>query len=307
MAGKKGGLGKGLDSLISNKVNTQQLNTGIVAQKEAKEAVFMVKLSKVEPNKEQPRQSFDEASLAELADSIKQYGVLQPLLVQDQKTHYEIIAGERRWRAAKLAGLKEIPVIVRDSTQREVMEIALIENIQRENLNPIEEAQAFKRLLEEFKLKQEEVAARVSKSRTAVTNALRLLKLCAPVQQMVIDGELTTGHARCLITVKNEEEQTALAKQIFDNKLSVRETEQLVKKTQEKTTTKTETAAAKSTDTATTAIYDALAEDMKQVFGTKVQIRQKSETAGKIEIAYYSTEDLDRIYQMVLQLPGQEG
>lgn len=227
MAAKKSGLGKGLDSLIANKVGTI-----VDSEKKPeldKEVVF-VKITKVEPNKEQPRKNFDEDALIELSESMKQYGILQPLLVQDKKDYYEIIAGERRWRAAKLAGLKEIPVIIKNLTNQEIVEISLIENIQRENLNPIEEAQAYKRLLEEFHLKQDEVAERVSKSRTAVTNSMRLLKLDERVQQMLMDDMISSGHARALLAVSDKEKQYNLAQQIFDEKLSVREIEKLIKK-----------------------------------------------------------------------------
>ena len=232
MAGaKKGGLGKGIDSLIPNKVARAAVsdNVGI----DLKENPISVNINKVEPNREQPRKNFDEDALQELSESIKQFGVLQPLLVQDKKDYYEIIAGERRWRAAKLAGLKEIPVIIKKLTDQEVVEISLIENIQRENLNPIEEAFAYKRLLTEFHLKQDEVAERVSKSRTAVTNSMRLLKLNDKVQQMVIDDMLTTGHARALLGIEDSEKQYLTAQKIFDEKLSVRETEKLVKKLQQ--------------------------------------------------------------------------
>ena len=174
-----------------------------------------MKITKVEPNREQPRKNFDEDALQELADSIKQFGLLQPILVQDRKDYYEIIAGERRWRAAKLAGLKEVPVIIRNYTEQEIVEISLIENIQREDLNPIEEAQAYKRLLTEFHLKQDEVAERVSKSRAAVTNSIRLLKLNEDVQRMVVDEMISTGHARALLAVENPEEQYNLAQRIF--------------------------------------------------------------------------------------------
>lgn len=184
-----------------------------------------MKITKVEPNREQPRKNFDEDALQELADSIKQFGLLQPILVQDRKDYYEIIAGERRWRAAKLAGLKEVPVIIRNYTEQEIVEISLIENIQREDLNPIEEAQAYKRLLTEFHLKQDEVAERVSKSRAAVTNSIRLLKLNEEVQRMVVDEMISTGHARALLAVENPEEQYNLAQRIFDEKLSVRDVE----------------------------------------------------------------------------------
>ena len=219
----KRGLGKGLDTLISAEAVKP------IMKEETGQAETLVKITKVEPNREQPRKTFDEDTLQELADSIKQFGLLQPILVQDRKDYFEIIAGERRWRAAKLAGLKEVPVIVKNYTEQEIMEISLIENIQREDLNPIEEAIAYKRLLEDFHLKQDELAERVSKSRTTITNSMRLLRLCEYVQQMIIDGKLTTGHARALISIEDEEQQKQLAERIFDEKLSVREVEKIVK------------------------------------------------------------------------------
>ena len=228
------GLGKGLDSLIPNALGETKTKKEIAVKSktettEGKEPQILVKITKVEPNREQPRKNFNEDALQELADSIKQFGLLQPILVQDRKDYYEIIAGERRWRAAKLAGLKEVPVIIRNYTEQEIVEISLIENIQREDLNPIEEAQAYKRLLTEFHLKQDEVAERVSKSRAAVTNSIRLLKLNEEVQRMVVDEMISTGHARALLAVENPEEQYNLAQRIFDEKLSVRDVEKLVK------------------------------------------------------------------------------
>ena len=235
MATKKRGLGQGIDSLIPNKVNankeTETVKVNAGSEKNETDGIF-VNINKVEPNREQPRKNFDEDSLVDLSESIKQVGVLQPLLVLDKKDYYEIIAGERRWRAAKLAGLKEVPVRIMNLTDQEVVEISLVENIQRENLNPIEEAFAYKRLLTEFHLKQDEVAERVSKSRTAVTNSMRLLKLDERVQQMVIDDMITTGHARALLGIEDVEKQFATAQKIFDENLSVRETEKLVKKIQ---------------------------------------------------------------------------
>ena len=226
------GLGKGLDSLIPKAIgDTSDKKDTISVQDEKKtnDSEQVIKITMIEPNREQPRKNFDEDALQELADSIKQFGLIQPILVQDRKDHYEIIAGERRWRAAKIAGLKEVPVIIRDLTEQEIVEISLIENIQRENLNPIEEAQAFKKLLTEFNLKQDEVAERVSKSRTAVTNSMRLLKLCDEVQQMVIDEMISTGHARALLSIEDTEQQYTVAQKIFDEKLSVRDVEKLVK------------------------------------------------------------------------------
>lgn len=290
MAVKKGGLGKGLDSLITDK-NISMNGKGSIQEKTSE---IKVKITKVEPNKEQPRKSFDEDALIELSESIKQFGVLQPLLVQDKKDYYEIIAGERRWRAAKMAGLKEIPVIIKNFTEQEVVEISLIENIQRENLNPIEEAIAYKRLLTEFNLKQDEVAERVSKSRTAVTNSMRLLKLDEKVQQMVIDDMISTGHARALLGIEDKEKQYQIAQEIFDKKLSVRETEKLVKKMQkEKIAPEKE-----KLDEKTLVAYHDVEEKMKAIFGTKVSINAKDNKKGKIEIEYYSMDEFNRIFEM---------
>lgn len=293
------GLGKGLDSLIPNAVGeanakkeSKQVKEDTV-YKTTDEKETVVKITSVEPNRKQPRKNFDEDALQELSDSIKQFGLLQPILVQDRKDHYEIIAGERRWRAAKMAGLKEIPVIIRDYTEQEIMEISLIENIQREDLNPIEEAQAFKRLLTEFHLKQDEVAERVSKSRAAVTNSIRLLKLSDDVQQMVIDDMISTGHARALLAVENPEEQYNLAQKIFDEKLSVRDVEKLVKNLHKPAKSK------KLDDKTMQAIYLDIEEKLKQRLSTKVTVISKGEGAGKIEIEFYNHEDLDRLMDMI--------
>ena len=294
MAAKKG-LGKGLDSLITDKVGKPAAKEEKPKSEHAADAIIM-DIKKVEPNREQPRKKFDEDALLELSESIKQFGVLQPLLVQERKDYYEIIAGERRWRAAKLAGLKEVPVIIKKLTEQQIMEISLIENIQREDLNPIEEALAYKRLLTEFNLKQDEVAERVSKSRTAVTNAMRLLKLNDKVQQMVIDEMLTTGHARALLGIEDQEKQYNVAQQIFDEKLSVRDTEKLVKNLQNERKAKPEDT--KKIDPKIEAIYRDLEEQMKKIFGTKVAINSKNEKSGKIEIEYYNQEELDRIMDL---------
>lgn len=237
----------------------------------------------------------------ELADSIKQFGVLQPLLVQEKNGFYEIIAGERRWRAAKMAGLKEIPVIVKEYTDLEIVEIALIENIQREDLNPIEEALAYKRLIHEFQLKQDEVAERVSKSRTAITNSMRLLKLDERVQQMVIDDMISTGHARALLGIEDMELQAATAAKVFDEKLSVREVEKLVKNMQKEKPEK------KKTEQDYSFLYADLEEKMKTAIGTKVSIHQKAKNKGKIEIEYYSKEDLERIIDMITHVTPISG
>lgn len=293
------GLGKGLGNLIRE----SEEDENVVVKEVVKEVVvkepgeIKVRLSQIEPNREQPRKVFDEDALIELSESIKQYGVLQPLLVQKKDKYYEIIAGERRWRAAKLAGVKEVPVIIKDYSTQEVMEIALIENIQREDLNPIEEAFAYKRLLEEFNLKQDEVAERVSKSRTAVTNSIRLLKLNEKVQQMVIDDMIQTGHARALLGIEDLEKQYNMAQKVFDEKLSVRETEKLVKKVQKEKEEVEKTKMDKQLEI----VYQDLEEKMKQILGTKVSINAKDENKGKIEIEYYNKEDLDRLIDMILE------
>ena len=288
------GLGKGLDSLIPKAdTKAESVKTTEKAEDSAKET--LVKITMVEPNREQPRKNFDEDALQELADSIKQFGLLQPILVQDRKTYYEIIAGERRWRAAKLAGLKEVPVIIRDYTDQEIVEISLIENIQREDLNPIEEAQAYKKLLTEYNLKQDEVAERVSKSRTAVTNSMRLLKLCDEVQQMIIDDMISTGHARALISIEDPEQQYMIAQRVFDEKLSVREVEKLVKDLNKPQKPKKEIIEDKSLDI----IYQDIEEKLKQSLGTKVSISSKGNGAGKLEIEFYTHDDLDKMIELL--------
>ena len=294
----KRGLGKGLDSLIPTNVMMESevkhatVSTASSAE-EGKDGTLMVKLSKVEPNREQPRKNFDEDSLQELAESLKQFGMLQPILVQNRGDYYEIIAVERRWRAAKIAGLKEVPVIVRELTDQEIVEISLIENIQREDLNPIEEAQAYKRLLTEFHLKQDEVAERVSKSRTAVTNSMRLLKLCDEVQKMVVDDMISTGHARALISIEDPEEQYLIAQKIFDEKLSVREVEKLVKDLHKPPKPP------KEENKTLQAIYQEISERLKQSLSTKVSVSAKQNGAGKIEIEFYNHEDLERLLERI--------
>jgi len=319
MAVKRGGLGKGLDSMIpvldSTATKKKTGRTAIdkeVLQNAAKEAhkhqkekmefegkpgeqVQIVKLTKVEPSREQPRKQFDADALQELAESIKQFGVLQPLLVQKKEDYYEIIAGERRWRASKLAGLKEVPVIVKEFTEQEAVEISLIENIQREDLNPIEEAMAYKRLMEEFHLKQDAIAERVSKSRTAVTNSMRLLKLDDRVQQMLIDEMISTGHARALLALESKDAQAEAAVKVFDEKLSVRETERLVKELLNPVQKKEE----KPKNQAEELVYKNLEEKIKQIIGSKVAINRRTDNKGKIEIEYYSQEELERIVELL--------
>lgn len=305
MVARRGGLGKGLDSLISPGHSAKaeakekpakpevKVVEKVVEKVIEKPVEMKLKISEIEPNREQPRKSFDEDGLIELSESIKQFGVLQPILVQKKDDYYEIIAGERRWRAAKLAGIKEVPVIIKDFTEQEVVEISLIENIQRESLNPIEEAHAYKRLMEEFHLRQDEIAERVSKSRTAVTNSMRLLKLDDRVQQMVVDEMLTTGHVRTLLALENKELQYNTAMKIFDEKLSVRETERLVKEILNPKVKKE-----KKVNLEEEAIYEGLEEKIKSIIGTKVSIHRGAKHKGKIEIEYYSQEELERIMDL---------
>ena len=306
MAGKKSGLGRGLDALFPEKTVQSKPKTVKTVKEEKKVAVDtkkssqqetsngerMMKISMIEPNREQPRKKFDEDALQELSESIKQYGILQPLLVSDKKDYYEIVAGERRWRAAKMAGLKEVPVVVKEFSTQEIVEISLIENIQREDLNPVEEAMAYKRLIDEFHLKQDEIAERVSKSRTAVTNSMRLLKLDSRVQQMM-DEMISAGHARAILAISDPEQQYNAAMKVFDEKLSVRETEKLVKSIL--TPTKKKPVVSNPTEDA---IYESLEEKMKGITGTRVFIHRKKNNKGKIEIEYYSRDDLDRIIDL---------
>ena len=293
MAGKKSGLGRGLDALFPEKTVQSKPKTVKTVKEEKKVAVDtkkssqqetsngerMMKISMIEPNREQPRKKFDEDALQELSESIKQYGILQPLLVSDKKDYYEIVAGERRWRAAKMAGLKEVPVVVKEFSTQEIVEISLIENIQREDLNPVEEAMAYKRLIDEFHLKQDEIAERVSKSRTAVTNSMRLLKLDSRVQQMMVDEMISAGHARAILAISDPEQQYNAAMKVFDEKLSVRETEKLVKSIL--TPTKKKPVVSNPTEDA---IYESLEEKMKGITGTRVFIHRKKNNKGKIEI-----------------------
>ncbi|MCQ2511295.1 MAG: ParB/RepB/Spo0J family partition protein [Lachnospiraceae bacterium] len=252
-----------------------------------------LKLSDIVPNKEQPRQEFDENSLEELADSIRQFGIIQPLVVQPKGKYYELIAGERRWRAAKLAGLKEVPVVIREFSAQETMEISLIENIQRENLNPIEEAVAFKRLINEFDLKQEEVAERVSKSRTAITNSMRLLKLPEEVQQMLISGSISSGHARALLSIDNAGLQLEIAEKIVSENLSVRDVEKLVKSLDKEKKPRKDKESPQ-----VAAAYKSIEEKLKGIVGSKVEIKRNKKGNGKIEIEYYSQTELERIIEL---------
>ena len=303
----KRGLGRGLSNLIPTDDTTEdvspkaskQTKTGAVTKTEVvKKVEQTLNINRIEPNKNQPRKEFNEDALQELADSIKQFGVIEPLVVVKRKGYYELIAGERRWRAARLAGLKEVPVVIKDYDDQQIVEIALIENIQREDLNPIEEAHAYERLIQEFNLTQDEVAERVSKSRTTVTNALRLLKLTEKVQQMLIDDMLSTGHVRALITIADPQLQYETAMYIFDKKLSVRETESYVKKLLNK---KPKEKTSEKEDPELSFLYKAIENRLKESLVTKTTIKAKTKDSGKIEIEYYSQEDLERITQLLAQ------
>ncbi len=289
---KRNGLGKGLDSLIGGGFNLAAPNKENENEDNQK-PTQMMKIRMIEPNRNQPRKQFDEDSLTELSDSIKLYGIIQPIIVCKRDSHYEIIAGERRWRAAKMAGLKEVPVIVKDYTEREIAEISLVENLQRDDLNPIEEAKAYERLIQEYQLRQEDVAERVSKSRTVITNSLRLLKLSDKVQTMLMQGLITTGHAKVLLSVASKEMQDEIADHIIDEKLSVRELENYIKGMM---APKKKEAVPKK-QFSNMELYHTLEEKMKECMGTKVHINRRDENKGKIEIEYYSADDLERIIE----------
>ena len=305
---KKGGLGKGLDSLIPEVVTetTVQGNkqeTPVVIEKEVvieKKVIvekqnLMIDINLIEPDRNQPRKKFDQDALEELADSIANYGVLQPILVQKKDDYYAIIAGERRWRAAKLARCKEVPVIIKEYSERERMEIALIENIQRENLNPIEEAIAYQSLIDEYKLKHEDIAERVSKSRSAITNSMRLLKLDSRVQDMLIEDLISMGHARALLGVEDNDMQVKIAEKVVEKALSVRETEKMVKNLGKPVVEPKKN----QENPAMAAAYRRSEDRLKQILGTKVSIQRKDENNGKIEISYFSLDELERLMELL--------
>lgn len=286
------GLGKGLDAMIPKAIPAIQEDKIVqqeIEKSDGKATETIVKITQIEPNRDQPRKEFDKEALEELSDSIKQHGLIQPILVQDRKDHYEIIAGERRWRAARLAGLKEVPVIIRNYSEQEIVEISLIENLQRKDLNPIEEALAYKKLMTDFDLKQEEVAVKVSKSRSTITNSMRLLKLSKKVQELVIKGKLSEGHARTLLSIEDSSVQDEVADKIIAENLSVRDVEKLVKNYGKPA--KEKPVVNKELDI----FYQDIAEKLKQNLGTKVQISGKGDGSGKIEIEFYTNEELDRL------------
>lgn len=298
----KKGLGKGLGALFGEDLTEDVGNeTSSVSEKvtvetkvvEVPKEVYL-KISLIEPNREQPRKEFNQEHLEELAESIRQYGVLQPIMVQKNGELYEIIAGERRWRAAKMAGLKEVPVMIRDYDKQKKMEISLIENVQRADLNPIEEAMAYMQLIEEFGLKQEEIAERVAKNRTTITNSLRLLKLDSRIQELLVQGAISNGHARALLAIEDMDKQYAAAELIVKKKLSVREVEKLVK-----SILKPDNKEKKKEEKDLSFIFQDLEEWMKSIMGTKVMIHRKDKSKGRIEIEYYSEAELERIVEMI--------
>ena len=292
-AKKKNALGKGLNVLIPETGPQPPQRRRRKSSSEASNQGVMISVNEIEPNRNQPRKTFDDASLQELAESIKQFGIIQPIVVKKKDEYYEIIAGERRWRAAKIAGLLEVPVIVKEYKENEIVEISLIENIQRENLNPIEEAQAYKTLMEEFELKQEEVAQKVSKSRSTITNSLRLLKLTKEVQEMLVEEKISMGHARALLAITDPDIQISVAKKVYEEALSVRDIEKLVKdmakpaKKEEKEPNEYQY------------LYRDIEENLKQILGNKVTIKNRKNNKGKIEIEYYSQDDLERIIELL--------
>ena len=290
---RKSGLGRGLDSLIPKGVIVEKNEVTKEDIANAETPDKYVKITSVEPNRKQPRKFFNEDDLQELSDSIKQHGMIQPILVVNRGDYYQIVAGERRWRAAKLAGFKEVPIIIRKYNEQQIAEISLIENIQRKDLNPIEEAQGYRSLLDEYGLKQDELAERISKSRTAITNTLRLLKLSEDVQQMIISEMISEGHARALLGIEDTEKQYSLAQRVFDEKLSVRDIEKLVKSINNPSDKKK---ISKSQDS----LYTDIEEKLKSALGTKVSINAKNENKGKIEIEYYSKDDLQKIMDLLL-------
>ena len=307
------GLGNGLDTMLG--VNTSQNKRNRTAKSGADEANEIVKevikevptemtlkIKDIEINKKQPRKQFNEDALQELADSISQHGIIEPLVVTKKDNYYLLVSGERRWRAAMKAGLKEVPVVVKDYTDQEILEIALIENIQREDLNPIEEAQAYQKLIEEFKLKQDDVAERVSKSRSAITNILRLLKLSKEVQEMVIDEKLSNGHARALLPIEDDKLQYETACKVFDEQLSVRETEKLVKKIVSQLNNPPEPEEAAATSEDLSFLYKELEENFKYKLGAKTTVKAKNNETGRIEIAYHSKEELEHIMEKIYSI-----
>lgn len=303
MAIKKG-LGRGLDILIPKDEvsNEGNINKKDPVKKEKKENdTVTLGINEIEPNRNQPRKQFDEDAIEELAESIKKYGIIQPLIVQKKENYYEIIAGERRWRASKKAGLKRVPVIIKEYDEKETLKISLIENLQREDLNPIEEAKAYQHLQEVYGLKQDEIASSVSKSRTAITNTMRLLKLDDRVQQMILDNLISSGHGRTLIPIENMEIQYQIAVKILDENLSVREAERIVRKIVEG---KKKEEKKKEESVENNTMLEFFEGRMKDILGSKVTIKNKKNNKGRIEIEYYSEEELERIIDLIQSIQG---
>lgn len=286
---KNTGLGKGLDALFSDKTVIEN----ITEERKEGERIEKIKVMDIEPNRNQPRRNFDMEAIEELAESIKIYGIIQPIIVSKKDGYYEIVAGERRWRASKKAGLTEIPCIIRSDDERKSKEIALIENIQREDLNSIEEALAYKKLISDFNLTQEELSKRIGKSRVTITNTLRLLNLSEGVQQYIIEGVISEGHGRALLGINDSKLQCELAQNVIDDKLSVRELEVLIRKLKSSPTREK----AKSINEINP-YYKDITYKLENYFGTKVNITNKN-NKGKIEIEYYSEEDLQRILEII--------
>ncbi len=293
---KKTGLGRGLDALIPESVevgNKAERKT----ETDNKDAILWVKLTKLEPDPEQPRKDFGEDEINELADSIKTHGVFQPLIVQKKERGYMIVAGERRWRAAKIAGLHEVPVIVKELTEQEKFEIQLLENLQRQKLNPIEEGQAYRRLISEYGLKQDELGERIGKNRVTITNAMRLLNLDNRVQQMVIEGKLTQGHARSLLGISDGDKQYEMACRIFDEKMTVREIEKMVRDFDKPQKPK----GPKKNTEALDLILRKYEDEVRESLGAKVTIKAKDQKKGRIEIEYYSAEELEMLVKRLVK------
>lgn len=282
--GKKG-LGKGLGALLDD------------IEESGGNGVLDIKINNIEPNSKQPRKYFNDEKLTQLSESIKLHGIVQPIIVKKEDDVYRIIAGERRWRAARLAGLETIPAIIKDVSNKQVMEMALIENIQREDLNPIEEAEAYQKLMEEYDMTQEQLSHTVGKSRSAIANSVRLLLLSDEIKKLVITGELSNGHARALIVIEDKKLQLKLAFEIIEKSLSVRETEQLIKKVLSDKEVKKDNNTNKE-------IFLDIEDKLQNIFGTKVKLLANNKK-GKIMIEYYSNEELDRILEMVEKIPSK--
>ena len=292
MASKKGGLGRGLESLFNDQpsVATEESTESVEKKENGDNSVVYIDINDIAPNRNQPRKTFDQEKIAELANSISEHGIIQPLIVREISTGYEIVAGERRWRAARQAKLKKVPCIVREFTDEENMLIAIIENMQREDLNPIEEAEGLNQMIKTYGLTQEEVSKSVSKSRPYITNSLRLLRLPGEIRDLVSEGKISTGHARAIVNVDSKKEQADICGKIIEEGLSVRAVEKMVKEGKKEPAQRRKKAKSHQ--------IISVENHLKDIFGTKVNINQKGKK-GKIEIEYYSTEELNRLLEML--------